>query len=69
MHHKLGIRPIPENVLYINELSMVTEQVYETTKEVEQALTAKTVSKAAFCPMTIFASYVPMDLNMNTITL
>ena len=23
MHHKLDIHPIPENVLYINELSLV----------------------------------------------
>ena len=47
MHHKLDIHPIPENVLYINELSMVTEHEYETTKEVEQALTGKTVSNGS----------------------
>ena len=67
MHHKLDIHPIPENVLYINELSMVTEQVYETTKEVEQALTGKTVSNGGILPDDNIRIYVPMDLNMNEI--
>ena len=47
MHHKLGIHPIPEKALYINELSMAAEHEYETTKEVEQALTGKTVSNGS----------------------
>ena len=67
MHHKLDIHPIPENVLYINELSMVTEQVYETTKEVEQAFTGKTVSNGGILPDDNIRIYVPMDLNMNEI--
>lgn len=67
MHHKLDIHPIPENVLYINELSMVTEQVYETTKEVEQALTGKTVSNGGILPDDNIRIYVPMDLNMDEI--
>lgn len=67
MHHKLDIHPIPENVLYINELSMVTEQVYETTKEDEQALTGKTVSNGGILRDDNIRIYVPMDLNMNEI--
>ena len=69
MHHKLDIHSILENVLYINELSMATEQVYETTKEVEQALTGKTVSNGGILPDDNIRIYVPMDLNMNEIVL
>lgn len=67
MHPKLGIHPIPEKALYINELSMATEQVYETTKEVEQAVTGKTVSNGGILPDDNIRIYVPMDLNMNEI--
>ena len=67
MHPKLGIHPIPEKVLYINELSMVTEQVYKTTKEAEQAVTGKTVSNGGILPDDNIRIYVPMDLNMNEI--
>lgn len=33
MHHKLDIHPIPENILYINELSLVAKIPYETKQE------------------------------------
>lgn len=30
MHHKLDIHPIPTDVLYVNELSLVGKVPYET---------------------------------------
>ena len=50
MHHKLDIRPIPENVLYINELSLAAKVPYETKQETEKALTGKTVSDGGILP-------------------
>ena len=49
MHHKLDIHPIPENVLYINELSLAAKVPYETKQETEKALTV------AFSQMIMFA--------------
>lgn len=50
MHHKLDIHPIPENVLYINELSLAAKVPYETKQETEKVLTGKTVSDGGILP-------------------
>lgn len=55
MHHKLDIRPIPENVLYINELSLAAKVPYETKQETEKALTGKLYLTVAFSQMIMFA--------------
>lgn len=40
MYHDLDIHPIPEKVLYINDLTIAdTAPYYETTKQYEKALT------------------------------
>ncbi|MCI6997645.1 MAG: hypothetical protein MR936_12905 [Eubacterium sp.] len=48
MHHNLDVKPIPEKVLYINELSLADSTVanrYETKKQYEKAVSGETVSK------------------------
>lgn len=46
MHHDLDIHPIPEKVLYINDLTIAdTAPYYETTKQYEKALTGETQAK------------------------
>ena len=67
MHHKLDIHPIPENVLYINELSLAAKVPYETKQETEKALTGKTVSDGGILPDDNVRIYVPMDLNADNI--
>lgn len=46
MHHELDIRPIPTDVLYVNELSLAGEALYETKQDMDKALTRKTKSNA-----------------------
>lgn len=48
MHHKLDIQPIPKEVLYVNELNLVTSTPYERRDEHEKALTGKTSSEGVF---------------------
>ena len=67
MHHKLDIHPIPENVLYINELSLAAKVPYETKQETEKALTGKTVSDGGILPNDNVRIYIPMDLNADNI--
>lgn len=59
MHHKLDIHPIPENVFYINELSMVTEVVYETKKRLVRLSPAKPYQMVAFYLTIMFVSMFP----------
>ena len=42
MHHKLVIPPIPMDVLYVNELSLAGEALYETKQDMDKALTGRT---------------------------
>ena len=44
MHHKLDVKPIPEKVLYINELDLATPITYQRIKDYEKALEGKTIS-------------------------
>ena len=44
MHHKLDIHPIPTDVLYVNELSLVGKVPYETRDTIDKALTGRTKS-------------------------
>lgn len=67
MHHKLDIHPIPEDVLYVNELSLVGEAPYETKKDEDKALTGKTRSKGGILPDDNVRIYVPIDLNADII--
>lgn len=41
MRHKLDIHPVPEEVLYINELSLAENVPYETKQDMEKAVTGK----------------------------
>ena len=67
MHHKLDIHPIPEDVLYVNELSLVGEAPYETKQDEDKALTGKTRSKGGILPDDNVRIYVPIDLNADII--
>lgn len=62
MHHNLGIHPIPEKTLYVNELDLLNSDNYETKAEYDQALTGKTVSQGGILPEDNVRIYIPMDL-------
>lgn len=67
MHHKLDIHPIPTDVLYVNELSLVGKVPYETRDTIDKALTGRTKSNGGILPDDNVRIYVPMDLNADII--
>lgn len=67
MHHKLDIHPIPEEVLYVNELSLVGNVPYETKRDMERAVTGKKKSEGGILPADNVRIYAPMDLNADSI--
>ena len=67
MHHKLDIYPIPTDVLYVNELSLIGEALYETKQDMDKALTGRTKSTGGILPDDNVRIYVPMDLNADII--
>ena len=67
MHHKLVIPPIPMDVLYVNELSLAGEALYETKQDMDKALIGRTKSNGGILPDANVRIYVPMDLNADII--
>ena len=67
MHHKLDIRPIPADVLYINELSLAENVPYETKRDMEKAASGKRVTEGGILPNDNVRIYAPMDLNSDII--
>ena len=67
MHHKLDTHPIPEKVLYVNELNLVTSNQYEMLTDYEKALTGKRISEGGILPEDNVRIYVPMDLSAESI--
>ena len=67
MYHKLDIHPVPEEVLYINELSLAENVPYETKQDMEKAVTGKCVRDSGILPDDNVRIYVPMDLNADII--
>lgn len=67
MHHKLDISPIPESVLYVNDLSLAQEVPYEFISDIEKAATGKCKKEGGILPDDNVRIYVPMDLNADNI--
>ena len=67
MHHNLDIHPIPENVIYINELQFQNPDIYETQADYDKALSGKAVSQGGVLPDDNVRVYVPMDLSFESI--
>lgn len=67
MQHKLDIHPLPTDVLYVNELSLAGESLYETKQDMDKALTGRTKSNGGILPDDNVRIYVPMDLNADII--
>ena len=63
LHHQLDIQPVPEKVIYINELNFLSPDLYGTEDEYKQALTGKKHSEGGILPEDSVRIYVPMDLN------
>ena len=63
MHHQLDIQPVPEKVIYINELNFLSPDLYGTDDEYKRALTGKKQSEGGILPEDNVRIYVPMDLN------
>ena len=64
MHHKLDIHPVPEEVLYINELSLAENVPYETKDTMEKAVTGKCVRDSGILPDDNVRIYVPISCLM-----
>ena len=67
MRHKLDYKPIPEDVLYINELNLADSVPYETNIEMEKALTGKRKKEGGVLPDDNVRIYVPIDINPEAI--
>ena len=67
MRHKLDYKPIPEDVLYINELDLADSVPYETNIEMEKALTGKRKKEGGVLPNDNVRIYVPIDINADAI--
>jgi len=67
MHHNLDIHPIPEDVLYVNELSLAGKVPYELKDTMEKAITGKCAKDGGVLPDDNVRIYVPMDLNADII--
>ena len=67
MKHKLDSKPIPEDVLYINELNLVDSLPYETKIDMEKALTGKCKEEGGVLPDDNVRIYVPIDINADAI--
>ena len=68
MHHDLDIHPIPEKVLYINDLTIAdTASYYESRKQYQKALTGEPRANGGILPDDNVRIYVPLDLNANQI--
>ena len=68
MHHDLNIHPIPEKVLYINDLSIAdTAFGYETEEQHQKALTGKIHANGGILADDNVRIYVPLDLNADQI--
>ena len=64
MHHDLDIHPIPEKVIYINDLSIADRACYyETEQQHQKALTGKIHRDGGILPDDNVRIYVPLDLN------
>ena len=63
MHHQLDIQPVPEKVIYINELNFLSPDLHGTDDEYKRALTGKKQSEGGILPEDNVRIYVPMDLN------
>ena len=64
MNHDLDIHPIPEKVLYINELGIADMAFYYNTEEQHQkVLTGRTRTNGGILPDDNVRVYVPLDLN------
>lgn len=67
MKHKLDIKPIPEDVLYVNELNLADSVPYEMKIDMEKALTGKCKKEGGILPNDNVRIYVPIDLNADAI--
>ena len=54
-------------MLYVNELSLAGEALYETKQDMDKALTGRTKSNGGILPDDNVRIYVPMDLNADII--
>lgn len=68
MNHHLEITPVPEKVLYVNELEIADCSCnYELQKQYDLALTGKKKSEGGILPEDNVRIYVPFDLNTEQI--
>lgn len=51
MHHNLDIHPIPEGVLYINEMDFLEPNYYELKEQIKKAASGKTIAQGVFYQM------------------
>ena len=67
MRHKLDYRPIPDDVLYINELDLADRVPYITTRDMERAVTGKCEKEGGILTDDNVRIYVPIDITADLI--
>ena len=66
MHHNLDIHPIPEEVLYINEMDFLEPNYYELKEQIKKAASGKTIAQGGILPDDNVRIYVPMETEFST---
>lgn len=67
MRYRLDNYPVPEDVYYINDVSLIERVPYETVNEIMMAANGKIISEGGVLPNDNVRIYVPLDLNENGI--
>ncbi len=67
MHHNLDINPIPERVLYVNDLTIAADTPYQLQGELDKAMTGKQRKDGGILPDDNVRIYIPLDLNAENI--
>lgn len=67
MRHNLDVKPVPENVIYINELDFILPDVYENCDTLKRARSGVTVSDGGVLPDDNVRIYLPLDINADSI--
>ena len=67
IRHELDYKPIPEKVIYVNELNFADRVPYTTTRDMERAVTGECEKEGGVLPNENVRIYVPIDLNADFI--
>lgn len=67
MRHDLDIKPISEDILFVNDLTFLAPDIYESYEELAKATKGETVKNGGLLPEDNVRIYLPLDLNADSI--